>query len=1026
MADFGVKLEAEQSPSPKDSPVFVGDDENDTPRSSSPFTFTAHSPGRNHSPSPTPSFADEAPSHAIPTWQRCGNLERSTQVDIKEEAVKNGLTTLKELEAALQHHPEFWSSTKWLERIAAIRAAKKECRVLIGFLGVTGAGKSTLINSVLGLEDLLPADDEKACTAVICEISWNPRNDPAAAYVAIIDRISKEDWESELENLFRNLADKISNKDGDIEEPDLERDERIKTAFGKVKCVYPSIKSLEALQRQTVATLMNHCNVRDILGQSKTIRSDDLLKFADSIKPYIDSSNFKEENGTYEFAQWPLVKLVRLQIKAEVLKTGIVLVDLPGSMDTNTARGALAATYTKNLTLSCVVSPTSRAASDKPAQDLLGSITKRYLQLEDQFSSDHLCFIVTKIDSSMSVARYIRTHPEVSKRLTDVYEKEATNQKGIEFMSGIEANYKQSIEESKQDFAERNNKIKELGARIRNFKLKRKRDDQSAPIAPGLAAEQNQNKTQYFELQRDTQELQNKINGYESRLYKAQKKLAEFRDKEWMLESRKVKACIQNRNAVSTTALRDDFEAVRKQMGEKKAEKPLQVFCVSSTAFFDLMMRQRSKQGFFIKKDTGIPALIAWLIGATLGTRSRNAESFLADIESLETSLRLWAADTTIEYKLPDAQKDEIENAFDEQVDVLCKKLKDLNTRTVDQIMKHFENGIFKHMPLTEKKAVVKSEIAVRGWAQRPMAWGTHRACNRNRGDWKSNTGTVHHWNDDLGALYLDDYMIKHWRKTVHKTLPEFHQKYNHSLGVVINGFVDDVVSAATTICPQVAEPLGLWKQSVMKGAKPLKDNAEEIFQTKIKSTATDAHQLIVPKIREIWLPIYEKCGEEFGKGHFKRNMETHVEFIQKNGRPVYKKCSKVVRGLFQKLGTTLPDEFSKSTDTATAKIKEEFCMMMDNHAIKDTSPTGGAGGVCPSKVKLRDALNLSFATLHSAWGEEAAEAVVEEEEEEAEEEEIDISEFKAEEGTEEDTFVVSDISDVEDDAKDGDYVPGP
>lgn len=134
-----------------------------------------------------------------------------------------------------------------------------------------------------------------------------------------------------------------------------------------------------------------------------------------------------------------------------------------------------------------------------------------------------------------------------------------------------------------------------------------------------------------------------------------------------------MKACIQNRNAVSTTALRDDFEAVRKQMGEKKAEKPLQVFCVSSTAFFDLMMRQRSKQGFFMKKDTGIPALIAWLIGATLGTRSRNAESFLADIESLETSLRLWAADTTIEYKLPDAQKDEIENAFDEQVDVLCK-----------------------------------------------------------------------------------------------------------------------------------------------------------------------------------------------------------------------------------------------------------------------------------------------------------------------------------------------------------------
>lgn len=96
---------------------------------------------------------------------------------------------------------------------------------------------------------------------------------------------------------------------------------------------------------------------------------------------------------------------------------------------------------------------------------------------------------------------------------------------------------------------------------------------------------------------------------------------------------------------------------------------------------------------------------------------------------------------------------------------------------------------------------------------------------------------------------------------------------------------------------------------------------------------------------------------------------------------------------------------------------------------MKDTTSTGDQGETCAFKVQLRDALNLIFENLRKAWAEEVEE-VVEEEEEEPEEEDVDISEFKAEEGSQEDEFVLSDISDDEEDVKDdakedGDYVPG-
>lgn len=54
-------------------------------------------------------------------------------------------------------------------------------------------------------------------------------------------------------------------------------------------------------------------------------------------------------------------------MKSSILEPGIVLVDLPGNLDSNAARSAIAEGYSKELSVSCVVANVNRGISEKNA-----------------------------------------------------------------------------------------------------------------------------------------------------------------------------------------------------------------------------------------------------------------------------------------------------------------------------------------------------------------------------------------------------------------------------------------------------------------------------------------------------------------------------------------------------------------------------------------------------------------------------------------------------------------------------------
>ncbi|KAK2738178.1 hypothetical protein FQN57_007153 [Myotisia sp. PD_48] len=90
-----------------------------------------------------------------------------------ENKFKEGLQILDTLEAIVTKYAHSGVNAVWSNRIAAVRKQGTTYpKVMIGVVGSTGAGKSSVINAIMEEECLVPTSSMKACTAAITEISY--------------------------------------------------------------------------------------------------------------------------------------------------------------------------------------------------------------------------------------------------------------------------------------------------------------------------------------------------------------------------------------------------------------------------------------------------------------------------------------------------------------------------------------------------------------------------------------------------------------------------------------------------------------------------------------------------------------------------------------------------------------------------------------------------------------------------------------------------------------------------------------
>jgi ABC-type glutathione transport system ATPase component len=185
--------------------------------------------------------------------------ETSDTHKIHEQALAKSCSVLKVIDTLLQDNPLFCSQDRrqeWSQEIQEI-LAKSAPKTIIGVLGNTGVGKSSLLNALLDEAAVLPTSGSRGCTAAVVELRFNsdltmkeqPKQATATA-TATVERVAVYKGEVEFMTLaewgheLKILIDECSTHEEKTiyaRPPDDQRQPDAAAAWGKYNAVEQSI-----------------------------------------------------------------------------------------------------------------------------------------------------------------------------------------------------------------------------------------------------------------------------------------------------------------------------------------------------------------------------------------------------------------------------------------------------------------------------------------------------------------------------------------------------------------------------------------------------------------------------------------------------------------------------------------------------------------------------------------------------------------------------------------------------------------
>ncbi|KAF5868435.1 uncharacterized protein Bfra_012345 [Botrytis fragariae] len=919
----------------------------------------------------------------------------TAMVTRKEKAMEYAVIFLNKASNIVASHAAMFPEFKnWEDQIKQNLAGIERPRVLVGLLGYTGSGKSSLINALIDEEMVVPANAMRASTSVVTEISWNDSDDPDRAFRAEIEFISEEEWKKEMDVLLDDLANATKGEDVTIKSGSA-----ASIAFAKISAVWPEV-TLGKLKGMSSEQLFDEVDgVSDILDCSLEIADHKAKDFAEKISLYIDSNN--KEVASAGISYWPLVRCVRVYTKAQILRHGLVLVDLPGLGDSNTGRTQVAENYMKNLDYIWIVADIVRAIDDQVAKDLMGKSFRRQLFMDGKYDGHCVTFIMSKTDiinnneviSSLQLRkRELKTilaqeevlMQNVHKVQETLIRKTAKNNKIKRELKGLQREVKQT--KSEKATSRKRKFVEDSGAEEEVPSIKSQ--------IPGKVSRQD--------LMRKKGSTIKEIEALDKRLAGLKLELRSARNEIKVV-------CTQARNTYTQNHLKIDFlnglrelkqdisadrndefqsEIEKKVESESSATKPgwdnsklienacteglidqLNTFCVSSKGYQRLagrFKRNPKPKGFATINDTFIPFLREYAVACTLTQRSKLADRFLNGFNLVKLSISSWVENDSPN-SLSSSEKDRLNGTLEEHLGALQKKFELALNIAMMRMKNAIKTDIFPMLQKCINASTQKAEEACKELVNEDICFQTWKAICRRRGKFSNRKNFNYDWVGVFSEPFLG-HLAKPWENVFSSQMQNIHDEYARRIATAINRFSIDIKPLLRSMSEASASRSPLdFLAKVPYLQRKARTAITESFDS-ARSQAQEIHRAVEPLIQDHLRPVYEKCSRESKKGALARMKENLFEFIQETNETMYSESSTVLKTKLAKMTNNLEELLKEAHSDTSHYLREEIRNMIMWAVAKDDETRENV------RKTLRKGLTVQLDALRVAWARGASE----------------------------------------------------
>ncbi|KAM0270656.1 hypothetical protein ACHAQH_009338 [Verticillium albo-atrum] len=895
-----------------------------------------------------------SPNNDKHTWDNCDDCPDMQRLLLKEQAVTDAgnyllrlapliNTALASNEVAEQQKGKtgLEELEDWVEEMREAEKKHHDFELLIGVAGSTGAGKTSLLNALLGIHEFLPSSCEQAATAVVCQVSWNHDMRPGFEYRAEVDFHSYEEIQSQVKGLFDAIASlqEIDDREYDDEDARIEDAAEaqgvINDVLGKVQAVWGPDISAESLQSMTTEDLIeSNKDVLGLLGTTMQLHDSDPDKLSRQVRPYLDSTIHSHGREGTQFAAWPLVKHVRQFLRVDILKNGTSLVDLPGPGDMVESRAAVAQQFYEKLAVTIIVAPIIRAADEKTAHSLLGDYQELRLQMDGNYHRKGFGFVLTKTDDInirglLARSKEVQSQPEAMKARTEFTELD-TAIKDLNAKLGIEEKIlKVKQKQVKRAKAQMDKMVKRVQ------KAKPKNEDQ-------LKKELKVLRVAKAEAVRASQEQRDKI------MDLTEVKTAKTKTRAYM-ESKLAHLCTRTRNKFVQKRIQDDFRARQKKFrGSRKIRKraaldsKIEVIPVSSVAFWRLRSDEAQLPGFPREAYTGIPRTKQWLWEATAESREQHLDTVLNSYAKLLNWIRQWSQDEDEEANIVFTKRD-IEDALSP---VHSKSLELLNLE-----LSSFKAEIDEIDPLHNKAAVLKAcatsvkKIIGRWHLTDPdnlacttsMHWATHRAILTRRGAsyTSRSSGIRYDWVQSLGNPLLQ-HLVQNWDQAMNQDLPAMLDPIMHRIQIAWHNYINDILYSLKGLSIDLATSVERSLQTFDPIMNVIRDEVRTALGT-ISQDAASTHPQLLTSILESMSPICQEALELIGPGCFKKRKRFIKDEGTSKGKETFRKALNMMDRKLKTSKERIPSTFDIISQNAVTAVKKHLLALLENILSGDT-----------------------------------------------------------------------------------------